>query len=183
MPIEVELKAHIDNAGTVSRKVRDIPGLEFSGSYIKSDTYFSSPDEPLLTQFRLRVLEDTALVTKKRKTIQGGIEVNEEIEFSVSDPEAFTRFALESGYVISIRKEKRGEAYHSGNFTLEISDVAGLGSFIELEFLLEEFDAVRVEQAKTMLLETLNLLGISRDYIEPRYYTEMLREMNPLSVN
>jgi adenylate cyclase, class 2 len=183
MPFEVELKAHIDNTGAVSRKVRDIPGLEFAGSYIKSDTYFCSPEEPLLTQFRLRVLEDTALVTRKRKTLQDGIEVNEEIEFSVSDPEAFTRFAQESGFVISICKEKRGEAYHSGNFTLEISDIVGLGAFIELEVLLEVFDAIRVEQAKAKLLETLNLLGISRDYIEPRYYTEMLRERNPLSVN
>ncbi len=183
MPFEVELKAHIDNTGLISRKIRDIPELEFSGSYIKSDTYFSLPEEPLLTQFRLRVLKDSALVTKKRKTLQDGIEVNEEIEFGVSDPEAFTRFAQESGYIISICKEKRGEAYHSGNFTLEISDITGLGSFIELEVLLEKFEVIRVQQAKAKLLDTLDLLGISRDYIEPRYYTEMLREMKPISVD
>ena len=174
MAFEIELKAHIPSVLSMKKTIQKQLGLAESTSYKKDDIYFSKPGNLQKTEFRLRILDTSCIVTKKKKSIKEGIEVNDEIEFYISDATEFIRFSLESGYVISIKKTKTGFSYIYNTMTIELSDVKYLGSFIELEILLDTAEPALIKAAKKHLLETLDLLGIGREAIEPRYYTEML---------
>ncbi|MCK5157001.1 MAG: class IV adenylate cyclase [Spirochaetales bacterium] len=174
MTFEIELKAHIPSLVQMQKLIKERLGLFDSRSYKKEDVYFSLPETTHITQFRLRTIGNTFVVTRKNKSRKEGIEVNDEIEFTVSDAAEFTRFALDSGYIISAAKIKVGKSYTYGDMTIEVSDVEKLGFFIEMEILLDTDSGKRVSAAKKRLLETLEILGIERESIEPRYYIEML---------
>jgi len=178
MAFEIELKAHIPSILSIQNGIQKRLGLTNPTSYRKEDIYFSKPRTLQKTEFRLRNIGTSFIVTRKNKTQNEGIEVNDEIEFIVSDAAEFIRFSLESGYVISIKKTKIGVSYAYSGMTIELSDVITLGSFIELEILLDTHDSDQVTAAKSRLLETLDLLGIQREAIEPRYYSEMLRTVS-----
>lgn len=66
-----------------------------------------------VVEFRLRVENGAAYVTCKEKQIAGGIEVNRETEFGVSDPVAFEAFARFLGARAFVRKVKVGRLYEA----------------------------------------------------------------------
>ncbi|MBL7006663.1 MAG: class IV adenylate cyclase [Spirochaetia bacterium] len=178
MAFEVELKAHIPSILSMKKTIQKRLGLTEANPYKKEDMYFSKPENLKKTDFRLRISGTSFIVTKKKKSQNEGIEVNDEIEFFISDAAEFIRFSLESGYVISIKKTKIGFSYTYNTMTIELSEVNSLGSFIELEILLDTSEAVHIAAAKKKLLDTLDLLGIDREAVEPRYYSEMLRTID-----
>ncbi len=178
MAFEVELKARIseEDAKVLLKRIREVfPEVREAG-ISKDDLYFCSEDLPRLTQFRIRRGMGDPVVTRKRKSLRDGIEVNEEIEFSVSAAREFIRFAEDLGFTVSLQKQKRGIAFMTGNMTLEVVSVSSLGMFLEIEILLDTGDEAEVAQAREKLLLTLDRLQISRDSVEGRYYTEMLYE-------
>lgn len=178
MAIEIELKAHLESLEAGCQKVRSAIAVDKESTYLKSDSYFINPVQPEITEFRLRESGDRKLVTKKVKTLTDGIEVNDEIEFEISDAESFKKFAELSGYQIGIRKVKKGVAFHSGDFLLEVSDIEGLGAFIEIELMLpDEASPSKIEAARERILTLLDSLSISREKIESRYYTDLLRAL------
>jgi predicted adenylyl cyclase CyaB len=129
--------------------------------------------------FRLRFErgtgEECSLVTAKKKSMREGVEINEEFEFSVSDPEAFCAFAAALGYGAALEKNKIGQAWTPvPHVTIELAEVAGLGHFIEIENLVDESSAVPGAHARVR--ELLASLGVGEQDIEPRYYTDMLEE-------
>jgi predicted adenylyl cyclase CyaB len=115
------------------------------------------------------------LVTAKRKSMHGGVEVNDEIEFSISDSEAFCAFSAMLGYSVSLEKGKAGYSWAPApQVTIELAEVKGLGHFIEIEEMVE--DSAAIPAARTRVLELLVSLGFGEQDVEPRYYTDMLRE-------
>jgi adenylate cyclase, class 2 len=178
MTCEIELKAHITSIRSMQNTIKKQLGLIDPTAYRKEDIYFSKPETLQKTEFRLRSEGSSFIVTRKNKSQKDGIEVNDEIEFFISDAAEFIRFSLESGYVISIEKTKIGVSYTYNGITIELSDVNSLGSFIEIEILLDTAEPDKVAAAKQRLLDTLEILGIDKEAIEPRYYSEMLRTAN-----
>ena len=93
------------------------------------------------------------------------------------DPTQFLYFLERSGYEEFIRKRKSGSAYQYGSCLIELSHVEGLGSFIELEELIDgrasEEQIRRIEEGMRALLLRL---GIAVEKIEGRGYTLMLAE-------
>jgi adenylate cyclase class 2 len=134
MPLEIELKAHLDDCTPVEKRLSGLG--TFCRSYKKSDSYWfpmqTGTGEASLPPSGVRVRREsgtdadgtayeTVLVTYKQKEITDGIEVNDEREFTVSSPSAegvpsdaapifedlLTRFGLQKG----INKEKQGRAW------------------------------------------------------------------------
>lgn len=179
MAIEIEIKAWVDDAETVKNRLA--AAGEHRGSYRKDDEYWKgrpgSPDA-LGSGVRLRRTADgpEAVVNFKRKEVRDGMEINDEREFGVSDAAAFAELLTRLGLQPWMRKRKIGEAWDIAGITAELSLVEGLGTFIELEILAEEDSAETVDEARSRLLAALDGLGVPRRRIEPRYYTEMLRE-------
>jgi adenylate cyclase class 2 len=177
---EVELKARVDDPERVRSFLNE--HAEFRKSYTKEDTYFCRSSEGVegRTRFRLRREGGAAVVTYKERSREGGTEMNREYEFTVSDPQTFIYFAEAMGYIPCIDKRKEGELFSWEGTNVELSHVAGLGWFVEIEHMVEfgeegENDEAAIAKANEKIRGILSQIGIARDRIEERYYIEMLR--------
>nr|WP_321304161.1 CYTH domain-containing protein [uncultured Sphaerochaeta sp.] len=191
MSYEVELKAHVDDPITLKHDIEQQPGIGEVCCEEKDDIYYAlAGQEPL---FRLRMerfgpsfheLSGNVRFTRKYKSLKDGIEVNEEVEFlSSSDQAEYAHaFFLSLGYEVYIRKTKRGYSYDwvfdetLSPLHIELVEIASLGWFLEMEFVLET--AERVPYARTRLLEVLSLLGVPQERIEERYYMHLLKDFS-----
>jgi adenylate cyclase class IV len=193
--IEVELKAHIEDRAAVEARVAAFAILE--GPVDKLDAYWHGPDWRIARGkkgFRVRAEDGKSVVTFKNKKTEGGIEINREREFGISDPEAFVEFAQRLGCEPFYTKRKRGVRYRvdpcdrgavgedtgkagcEGATTIEIVDVEGLGGFIEIEVLLADEEPAAVALAQGEIRGFLARSGVASSAIEPRYYSELLME-------
>jgi adenylate cyclase class 2 len=172
--IEVEFKAWVDDLEAFEAIVR--AHAAFAGEVLKHDIYFRQPDRPAL-YFRLRREGDRAIVTTKDKRIADGIETSDEVEFEVSDPQAFCRLAERFGFEPFVVKRKATRRYRAGATDIELSEVAHLGFFVEIEILCE--NDTEVEAARRELAGWAERLGISPEAIEPRLYIHLLAERHP----
>ncbi len=175
--IEVELKAHVEDPLQLRSKIEHLDGISSGIAIDMSDTYFYRPgvlvDDTL---FRLRLSEGKGIVTRKTRRLEGAMEVNDEIEYEVSDPDAFIEYAFSLGNEIYVKKAKHGYLYRLGVLSVGLWEVSPLGWFIEVEVLVESVDAVLVEEAKRLIFELLERLQIPSEAHESRYYMEMLLE-------
>ncbi|GHT63626.1 adenylate cyclase [Spirochaetia bacterium] len=192
MAFEIELKAWIDDPLMLKERLNTLG--EYECAYEKDDTYWIlSVPGSFAGSSGVRVRREQnidadsrsserVLVTYKVKEVRDGIEVNDEREFEVTDGKVFEelleRFGLSPGSI----KKKKGWAW---NCTLpgeppvraELSEVEGLGWFIELEIIANNRDEKTVSAGRNRLLSLLDSLGISKDRIESRAYTGMLRDL------
>ncbi len=191
MSFEVELKAHIDDPITLKHDIEQFTGIVDVCCEEKDDIYYAKEgEEPL---FRLRIerfgpsfheLSGNVRFTRKYKSLKDGIEVNEEVEFlSSSDQgEQAHAFFLSLGYQVYIRKTKRGYSYDwmvdktLSPLHIELVEIASLGWFIEMEFVLETEE--QVPYARTRLIEVLSLFGVPQERIEERYYMHLLKDFS-----
>lgn len=193
MRTEVEIKAWVDDMKALRERVA--ARYAHAGSYVKEDVYYRLPGDGAGTgapsqraggqgayagaiEFRLRIDSGEAIVTAKRKSIVDGVEVNDEMEYTVSDPAAFERFAEYLGAAVFSRKRKTGDRYKAGAATIELSHVDRLGDFIEIERLVESDDPALISQADREVRRLLDELGIPASKVEPRYYVDMLAALD-----
>jgi adenylate cyclase class 2 len=194
MAIEIELKARLEGSGPVKQRLSSL-GV-FLHSYGKYDTYWESegkiPPCSVRVRREIRTLPDnsadeTTLVTcKTKEKTADGVEVNEEREFHVSDAGVFEELLGRLGLKPGIKKEKRGWAWQIAEtraleagqppVLAELSNVKGLGWFIELEILTEDREEKTVAASRKRLFNLLAQLDIAPEQIEARPYSMMLRE-------
>lgn len=179
---EIELKAHVRDPSGTEERLRSF--CTFRGETVKKDEYWKNPAGKTV-----RIREETGkppVLTWKVKTLNGGVEVNDEKEFSVSSGSLCSEFLKEAGFSPSLRKEKRTKTYTCGAFpeaagtgkgfpaSLELSEVAGLGFFLEIEIMLDKPDGETEKEARQTLGVLLARAGIPESEIEERYYSELL---------
>jgi len=189
---EIELKAHVDDAGECGKKLSAIAGE--GTAFFKDDTYWLVPPSSPAGPSGLRVRHETTgetsrtWITWKNKKIQDQIEVNEEHEFEVSDGGGFEELLVFLGLKKRIYKQKRGRRWRYQGITAELCEVSGgqspeappgsknLGWFLELEILHEpRSEAPRdTALAREELIALLEKAGIKKEHIESRYYSELL---------
>jgi len=186
MPTEIELKAHVQDSKALKALLHE--KAEYSSAFEKEDAYwFFAPESraPALPVRRIRVRREkhslpdgkaasATLATYKAKEVCDGIEVNDELEFAVNPGSEFERFLGALGFKPGISKQKRGWAFSRETITAELAEVEGLGWFLELEILAVDSREETVAENRQKLLDFLAELGIGREAIESRYYTEML---------
>jgi predicted adenylyl cyclase CyaB len=185
--IEVELKARLRDRSATEAAVAAF--ARPAGRVEKSDAYWHGPDWRLnrgAKGFRIRCEGGSSIVTFKAKRSEGGIEVNRESEFEISDPEAFHEFIVRLGCEPFFGKRKSGLAFKAGGSgaepewpneaTIEIVEVQGLGDFIEIEVLLEDEDPAKIALAQGEIRALLARAGVSDSDIESRFYSELLME-------
>jgi len=173
--MEIELKARVRDPEAVEAKVRSF--ARFVRSFDKSDGYWHGPEWRFsrgTKGFRLRMDDGKAVVTFKQKRNDGGIEVNRETEFEVSDAAAFTALVERIGCEPFYRKRKRGNAYEHDDCTIEMVRVDGVGDFIEIENLLERDDPEAIALAQGTIRTILAMAGVPDGEIEGRSYSELV---------
>jgi adenylate cyclase class 2 len=182
--IEIELKAWLSDYEATRRAV-EAAGAEPRGEAVKRDLYYGpenkGPRDIDLAKdpvFRLREEGAGWRVTAKRRSVEDGIETNEEVEFGVDDAAAFREFAQRLGFRPFIVKRKATRKYASGRVTVELHRIDPLGDFIELEILLEDGAAADERKAaERELREHLARFGVPDAKIEPRLYIDLLRRI------
>ncbi|MDR1399228.1 MAG: CYTH domain-containing protein [Treponema sp.] len=199
MAIEIEVKAWVDTPESLKQRIDAI--ARFTGVFDKLDTYWY-PTLELAAQYLgfpasgvrvrkervgdgrgdIRNSVETTRITYKAKEVRDSIEVNHEQEFTVSDGAVFEELLTVLGLIPIKRKHKTGWAWVYDKDALNIEDsitmelvlLERLGYFIELEILASNDTPDTVSLARERLLALLDLLGIARNRIESRYYTELL---------
>jgi adenylate cyclase class 2 len=195
MAVEVELKTRIDEPEALKKRLDERGSGK--GAYEKEDRYWffagkGDGKAPDLPPSGLRVRRETSvsgegessgrtLITYKIRELREGVELNDEREFEVSDAGVFEDLLRRLGLAPGIGKHKRGQAWscgtESGPVRAELSEVRGLGWYLELEVLAAPGDEGALEAAQAGLFSLLEDLGIPKERIEARPYTEMLRAL------
>lgn len=99
---------------------------------------------------------------------------SEEIEFEVSSYEKANAFLLALGYKpwVEVNKKRRYSKYQDCNICID--EVERLGSFIELEFLVEDSN---IENYEEKLLEIDKILNIDTNNRINSHYDTMISEL------
>ena len=186
MATEIELKARVKNSETLRRLLSE--KAEYAFSFKREDVYwFSGASDPARIRVRkeTRILPESAaeirrtFATYKKKQVKDGIEINDEHEFEIAgQADEFEGLLKIMGLNPGFSKQKQGWTFTKDEITAELLEVEGLGWFIELEIVAAnpaENDAEKtLEKNKNRLLDFLDSLGISREEIESRFYSELL---------
>ena len=193
MSMEIELKAHIDNHEALKNLLAE--KAEYLSAFEKEDRYYFLPEQPYRFPSGVRVRREkrtftdgteksTSIVTYKEKMVRDGIEVNDEREFEVQSTEEFEEFLDVMRFKPGTSKKKRGWAFCRDGITAELVEVEGLGWFVELEIIVKSSHADVIDTVKNLeetfadernrLLGFLDSLGVSRESIESRFYSQMI---------
>ncbi|WP_297474881.1 class IV adenylate cyclase [Thermococcus sp.] len=166
--MEIEVKFRVDFE-RMRRRIESI-GASFLREEIQEDVYFSVPLPELL---RVRGISNLgrAFLTYKRIVDPGRNEEFNELEVEVSDFDTTVEILKRLGYEEDVVVRKRRLVYRLGDVTFELSEVEGLGGFLDIEVISDD-----VEGAKRMIWEVAEKLGLTENDVEPRLYQELIRE-------
>lgn len=175
MKTEVEMKAWVDDPARLRRVLDE--RCEFQREFVKEDIYFRGLSIGDLPGQELRVRRDdgVGVCTFKDRSVVDGLEINQEHEFPIADPETFVTLVDRLGARVFVEKRKQGRAYRYGELTVELHEVAGLGHFVEVEAILDDAVPERIEASRRSIADFLSSVGVSAARIESRPYTAMLK--------
>lgn len=171
--MEVEAKAELTSIETAREKIIEMGGkLLFEG--IQIDLYFQHPcrnfketDEVL----RIRKMGNNIYLTYKGPRINAKVKVREEIEVKISNHQRMLEILMKLGFkpVIEIRKKR--ETWLIGNMHVNLDEVEGLGSFIEIEV-----KSNRAKREEREIQRLMKKLGVGRERILRKTYFELIEE-------
>ncbi len=189
---EVELKAHVDDRDMLIKNLDS--WAEYQGSVIRDDNYWGLRDRKIRS---IRVRRESSdgkplrtLLTYKRKELREQnktvIEVNDEKECEISDPAVIETFLQDAGFSVVLKKHKEVMDWtfpvESGNgipeglgVTFELCAVPPLGDFLEIEILSPTDEPDLIARLREKIEIYLEKTGIPKEKIEPRYYSELLK--------
>lgn len=190
---EVEIKAHLVSPEQIEQRLSAL--ADFSFHCIKTDRYWSIGKKTIRTRLEQIGSKETVLITHKLKRYIGAIETNHELEFEL--PTAtfpiFTAMLEGCGFICTAEKQKDTKVFipHTTLFaagildgakhiSAEISTIAPLGSFLEIEILYADIGADtaagehNLHNARLIFDTLFTALDIPREAIEPRPYNELL---------
>lgn len=175
---EIELKAKVDDSVSVEALLSSF--LEFDGRFEKNDEYWSvtiadSPSRQRQFRLRLRIENGRGVVTSKEKSYGDIMEVNEEIEFGVDDPDSFRAVLKKMGAKLLYTKRKKGGRWRGeGNLQAELVTVEGLGVFLEVEVLQDDSEKPALKEIEERLIGVLRRCGLGRKDIVSKPYSQLL---------
>jgi adenylate cyclase class 2 len=138
--LEVELKVKIPSLDPVREQL--VRGNARSGGKVhEHDIYYNAPhrdfgqtDEAV----RVRYTDDHAVVTYKGPKIKKfGLKAREELNFAVESGPAFETMLDRLGFTRTLEVNKWRETFKLGNASVSLDTVDGLGTFAEIEVIVE----------------------------------------------
>ena len=188
--MEIELKAHVADNESIRHLL--FKKADYQYAFEKEDAYWSLPSVMGVGPTRLRVRSEnrtfsdrneitSTFLTYKIKEVRDGIEVNDEREFEISSSsgrtaEEFSSLLKMMGLIPGARKRKRGLSFYSDGINAELTEVGKLGWFLELEIFDKNYRDEDFEKFKKRLLDFLADMGIAKEAIESRFYSDMIQE-------
>jgi len=166
--MEIEVKFHVD-FDSIRRRIESL-GASFVREELQEDIYFSISLPHLL---RVRGITNLgkAFLTYKCIEDPGRNEEFDELEVEVSNFGTAVEILKRLGFEKDVVVKKRRLIYRLEDVTFELSEVEGLGDFLDIEVINDD-----VEYAKEKIWEVAEKLGLGREDVEPRLYRELIRE-------
>ncbi|MCS7139986.1 MAG: class IV adenylate cyclase [Candidatus Nezhaarchaeota archaeon] len=173
--IEIEVKVTL-NKEEKEEVVRRLNSFgEFVGVYVEEDVFFKCLRDPSYGRektLKLRRRDDKIkLIFKHRvpsKEFKKSLEI--EVELIGSDLKSILQLLEYLGFKESMTIKKKRLTYRMGDCLINLDDVEGLGSFIEIEIIAGE------EDAHAKIRELLSRLGLLGKELINRSYAEIIRE-------
>ena len=191
--IEIEIKAHVYDKEKLRSTLKTF--AEYQQTVDRYDLYYHIPvkevpgQKPYITaRIRTEIKSfngkenKTVYVTYKKKELsENNIEVNIEKETEIQDENVLLSLFNDAGFTLAHKKTKHVEDYIAqtafGNATLELCNIPPLGDFLEIEILSESDEPLKIRNIKEELKKLLSRCEIPESCIEPKYYTQMLSEL------
>ncbi|MCQ2572333.1 MAG: hypothetical protein MJ182_00375 [Treponema sp.] len=195
---EIEIKAWCYDREKVIKNLNTF--AEYICSIKKDDTYYHIPSGKDGDYVSVRIRKEIVkkenevinenIFTYKKKEIRlcengtsgkgTSIEVNNENEFTFSNPEALEILIADLGGKESLKKQKVTEVWHleteCGTANIELCFVPPLGDFLEIEIVTDTNNPNVVQKIKNIEENIFLRSGISLENIENRYYSELLKD-------
>ena len=176
------MKYRVPNHDIIKDKLKSL-NARFLEHTEETDIYFNSPvrdfaktDEAL----RIRVYGDgTVVLTYKGPRIGNVGKTREELSVTVNDLESLLEILRKLGFREVAKVMKRRDIYNYENFTIYIDSVEELGSFVEVETMVN--DKELINKAAEEVLQLGDKLGLRRDWIEKKTYLELMLEKQGLN--
>lgn len=141
--LEVELKVKIPSLDPV-RAALVSRNAVFLGRVHEHDIYYNAPHRDFgLTDeaVRVRYTDDHAVVTYKGPKIKKyGLKAREELNFGVESGRDFEIMLERLGFTKTTEVNKWRETYRSDGATISLDNVDELGTFAEIEIIIENED-------------------------------------------
>lgn len=183
--LEIELKARLEAQTVPGLKKRLDAEFSLCRTLEEADTYYQAPDRDFReTDQALRVRRQgpenvTALLTYKGPKTDPLSNTRIELETEVGHAETVQAMLAALGYTVILtvdkkRREYRGKGAQT-NITICLDQVAGLGHFIELEYVAaDNLPDKERESIRNRLLSLLDDLGVPRQNLTRESYLELL---------
>lgn len=167
---EIKLKARIFDIDKTEKKVKTLAKYKCRENITD---YFLSREKNKYEEIRLRNSEKGGEVIMKIISSLGEFQENEEYKFTVDNKGEFTKFIEKIGFKIVSSLKKKTRVYESGEIAIRLSEIEGLGDYIEI--MGECFEGTE-EQMRSKIREMKESLGILDSEIDNRYYGQIKAE-------
>ena len=173
---EIELKFKVEDINGLLDKLGDM-NCEISEVLSQNDTIYVSDlnhVESVEGSIWLRVRKENEKVELNLKKQSARIQESKEIEFEVSSYEKANQLLETLGYQkwVVVNKKRRYSKYL--NYNLCIDEVERLGSFLEIELLVDEEDK---KDYISDLLEIAKTFELTEDNIVNSHYDTMISQL------
>ncbi len=162
MKSNIEIKAHTENLHEIQKRINDIYGSDHSVLNQK-DIYYRCSEGRL--KLRMFSQKDGELISYRRENIQGPKKSRYSI-YKTNNPGELNKALRSSVGIIGVVEKKR-LVYITGQTRIHLDLVKNLGSFVELEVVLnegqndKEGEDIARDIMQTIGIETENLICVS----------------------
>jgi len=179
MQLEVEQKYRVDDPPGLRKRLADL-GVVFSKPVAQADHYFNHPSRDFAVTdeaMRIRSVGEQNFVTYKGPKLDRTVKTRREIELPLAEgaaaAEAFSELLTTLGFrsTAVVRKQRTPGTLTWNDVQYEIcwDEAEGLGTFLEIELVV---DAEGADSARKQILALQEVLGLTN--VERRSYLAML---------
>ena len=175
--LEIELKVKIPALDPVRTKLTEHKA-QFCGRVHEHDIYYNAPHRDFgLTDeaVRVRYTDRHAVVTYKGAKIRSsGLKAREELNTAVESGEVFEAILHRLGFKKTAEVNKWRENYRLGRAAISLDSVDELGTFAEIEIVVENDDPAVSGQIETLAKE----IGVTGEPILASYLELLLAKQS-----
>ena len=179
--LEIEAKIKIDSGDSTAdiEKRLKSAGAVFLGTQKQNDSYYNAPHRDFAVTdeaLRIRVTEDKTELTYKGAKIRDGsgktdAKAREEFNIGIESAQTMESVLLKLGFTKSSAVFKTRKEYSFAGTTVALDEVAGLGSFVEIEVIGDDR-----ESALQTIADVKNILEIKGEHITLSYLEMILKK-------
>ena len=165
-----EFKAKVDELRSYEQQLQKL-NPKFMGTDHQKDTYYKVGEDRKL-KLREGNMEN-ALIFYKRPEIAG--EKSADILLYKHRPDENLKLMLEALHGIDIIVEKERKIHFCDNVKIHLDKVNGLGTFLEVEAIMDERSSLTEAQLEEQCSEYRDFFSIQQHQLQAHSYADLLR--------